>query len=173
MTAERTDHELIAAANRGDAAAMEQLYRRHRHWALAVARRYCSRAADAEDVLQEVFKYFFAKFPGFTLTCQLRTFLFPVIRNRSLDLHRKQARYTELPDEHATTRPASGVDERQSRRALADLVADLPPDQRDVVILRFLDGCKVAEIAQRLGIPAGTVKSRLHHALKALRRQHR
>ncbi len=169
MTDNRTDQELIAAANRGDAAAMEALYYRHRDWAFALARRYCKRPADAEDVLQEVFKYFFSKFPGFALTCQLRTFLFPAVRNRCLDLLNKQRRQVELSDGAAARQADCSADAARSRREIADIVAQLPAEQRDVVMLRFMDGCKIDEIAARLNIPPGTVKSRLHNGLRRLR----
>lgn len=58
----------------------------------------------------------------------------------------------------------------QATDTVEDLIADLPPPQRDVLLLRFTQGLRLAEIATKLGIPAGTVKSRLHNALEKLKR---
>src|SRR5690606_11144283 len=70
----RTDHELVAALNDGEAAAFDCLYHRHRDWAAALAHRFTRDRDTALDVLQETFLYLARKFPGFTLTCQLRSF---------------------------------------------------------------------------------------------------
>jgi RNA polymerase sigma-70 factor (ECF subfamily) len=165
-----TDDELVGAANGGDAAAMEHLYRRHREWAHAVALRFCGNAADAQDVLQDVFAYLFGKFPGFVLTCRLRTFLYPALRNRSIDILRRR-RTVPLPENGRALPARSAGGESEIRNRVSEVVAGLPEGQRDVVVLRFVDGLKLGEIAARLGVPSGTVKSRLHNALAALRKQ--
>jgi hypothetical protein len=71
----RTDQDLIAAVNRGDAEAFEELYFRYRDWAARLACRYTHDEDLALDVMQEVFIYFMKKFPGFELCCELKTFL--------------------------------------------------------------------------------------------------
>jgi len=150
---------------------MEALYFRHRDWVFGVALRHSGNEQDALDVLQQTFIYFFGKFPGFELRAQLKTFLYPVARNLALDLIRKRRPSTPI-EEHAETLPAPEVrDAGRERRALAEFVARLPEDQREVILLRFADGMSLEEIARALQIPLGTVKSRLHHALAALRRQ--
>jgi len=164
-TDDRDDTELIAAINAGDANAFEVLYHRHRDWVARLARRFTGNDADALDVLQTTFIYLFRKFPGFTLTASLRTLLWTVVRSESLALRRKRARSLALTDEHldvpANPRGAGDV---------ADLLVTLSPAHRYVVLMRFVDDLTIDEIAAALGIPAGTVKSRLHHAIAALRR---
>ncbi len=172
MPEQASDQELIAAANRGEAGAMEALYYRYRDWVMALAQRFCHRPADAEDVLQEVFKYFFGRFPGFTLSCQLKTYLFPVIRNKCLDLVKRQRRLEPLGDEADEIAAPKVADETAARQHAAEIVAELPAEFREVVILRFVDGLSVPEIAESLHIPSGTVKSRLHRALLSLREKH-
>lgn len=169
MDDQRTDDELIAAANVGEREAFEALYYRYRSWVMAVAYDVVGNDADAEEVLQDVYRYFFGKFPGFTLTAQLKTFLYPAIRNRAIDIIRKRKPGEELEHEKLEAKPH--LDEDVFRERVRETVAHLPEEQRDVLILRFVDGLKLSEIADRLGIPTGTVKSRLSNSLTRLRRE--
>ncbi|MBC7968470.1 MAG: sigma-70 family RNA polymerase sigma factor, partial [Fuerstia sp.] len=86
----RTDLQLVAALNAGDAAAFDVLYFRHRDWVMRLAMRFTGNHEDALDVLQETFAYFARKFPGFELTAALTTFLYPAVRNFSLAARRKR-----------------------------------------------------------------------------------
>ena len=167
MCEEPTDPELVEAANSGDRTALEALYRRHRDWVYGQAFRACGSREDALDITQQVFIYFLGKFPGLELRCQVRTLLYPVIRHRVADLMRQRDRRESVKSglvaEDGQQRPPDSD-------TVEDLVATLPPPQRDVLLLRFTQGLRLAEIATRLGIPPGTVKSRLHNALEKLRR---
>jgi len=103
------------------------------------------------------------KFPGFRLTCRMTTFLYPVVRNLSLRAREKAARLS-LPDSiPAAAQPPPADD------GLTEVVQRLPEAQREVLLLRYADGFSLKEVAETLNIPLGTVKSRLHHALSALR----
>jgi len=167
----RTDRELVTAANAGDQDAFGTLYRRYRDWAYSLAVRFGADRSAACDVLQEAFLYFFRKFPGFELRCQLKTFLYPTVKHIALTYRRKSSRTEPLPDNAAAVLAADRVrDESAERLALADLVQKLPDTQREVILLRYADGLDLAEIAQALEIPLGTVKSRLHNALARLRK---
>ena len=88
----RSDQELIAAINGGDTDAFEVLYHRYRDWVVNLAYRFTGDREMALDVLQETFLYFVKKFPGFKLTAQLRTFLYPAVRNLSTGIRRKAER---------------------------------------------------------------------------------
>jgi RNA polymerase sigma-70 factor (ECF subfamily) len=170
----RTDAELVDACNRDgpDAAAraFEVLYRRHREFVLRVARRFTRDRDLALDVLQETFAYLLRKFPpvgpGLVLTARLQTLLYPVAKNTAISLLRKADRYVEdsaaAIDEVAA--PDAGDDE-----PIDAAVAGLSADRREVVLLRFVDDLSLAEIADTLGVPLGTVKSRLHLAIKQLK----
>ena len=162
-----SDQDLIAAVNRGDLDAFELLYRRHRDWVVRVALRYTHNEDLALDTLQELFLYFLKKFPGFQLTCQLQTFLYPAIRNLALGLRKKSERY--LPDSETLDQiPAPIAPETHATDDLLAIIRALPEPQREVLLLRFVDGLPLAEIAIALEIPLGTVKSRLHNALSTL-----
>lgn len=167
----RTDQELVDAGNRGDAGALAALYLRHREWAAAVALRFAGDRDEAMDVVQEAFAYLLGKFPGFVLRAKLTTVLYPAIKNTALAGKRKKR--PDLAGEGALELYPAGLEaggaDEAGRRALAAAVGGLPGGQREVLIMRVVDEMAVAEIALALGIPEGTVKSRLHHALAALR----
>jgi len=168
----RSDESLIEAMNNGDTRAFEVLYHRYRDWVYRLACRFTGDDEEALDVLQETFAYFLRKFPGFTLTAKLTTFLYPAIKNRAMDRIRIKKRYMsgekifETIGKPPDTRP-------NSLEGLASLLHCLPPGQYEVLIMRFVDEMKLDEIAAALNIPLGTVKSRLHNALKTLRTDER
>jgi RNA polymerase sigma-70 factor (ECF subfamily) len=165
-----TDLELIAAINRGDADAFEVLYLRYRDWVTGLARRFTEDNDLALDVLQETFLYFLKKFPGFVLTAQLKTFLYPVVKNLSIAARRKVQRHQSTESELATLEHTPAAEApRSNYDDLAIVLGNLPPEQREVLLLRFVDGLSLNEIADAMEIPLGTVKSRLHNALASLR----
>jgi RNA polymerase sigma-70 factor, ECF subfamily len=163
----RSDTDLVSAANRGDNDALADLYLRYRDWATSLAHRFTGDRDAALDVMQESFLYFFAKFPGFRLRAKLTTFLYPVIKNNALAARRKK-RPEAADDESLAAFPAP-VDAGPSPPELTAAVARLPDPQREVLLMRALDEMSVTEIALALGIPEGTVKSRMHHAIATLR----
>jgi len=169
----RSDEELVEVCNRGGAAeassAFESLYRRHRDYVLRVALRFTDDRELAADALQEVFMYLLRQFPppgpGLELTARLSTYLYPIARSSTVTLLRKSRRIESAatePDEL----PAAPVRDNDD---LDRLLADLPAERREILTLRFVDGMALDEIAAALGIPLGTVKSRLHLAVRALR----
>jgi RNA polymerase sigma-70 factor (ECF subfamily) len=167
----RSDQELIAAANRGDGAAFDALYYRYRDWVVGLAMRLTGDADQASDVLQETFIYLLSKFPGFVLTSRLTTFLYPAVKNIAIHHRRKRDRHAgggALVESLAAPTPTTAADSD-----LVAVVSALPETHREVVLMRFVDGLSLEEIGHALSIPPGTVKSRLHNALSALRRDER
>ena len=164
------DAELVAAINAGSHAAFETLYRRHRDWTVSLALRFTGDEALALDVMQETFLYLLRKFPGFELRAALRTVLYPAVRNLSIAARRKAGRCQagDAENEILVNSPAPEVG-LASDSDLAAVLANLPLPQREVLLLRFVDGFSLEEVADALEIPLGTVKSRLHNALKSLR----
>jgi RNA polymerase sigma-70 factor, ECF subfamily len=169
----RSDEELVRLCNVGNAAeaarAFEALYRRHKDYVVRVALRFVRDHDAALDVLQETFSYLLRKFPpsgeGLILTAQLTTFLYPVARNSAISLRRKAERFPEAapdPDDlPAGTHRESGD--------IAEVLGGLTEERREVVLLRFVDDMSLRDIAAALDIPVGTVKSRLHFAIRQLR----
>ena len=170
----RSDLELIAAINRGDVAAFEVLYFRYRDWVTNLAYRFTGDADAALDVLQETFLYFLRKFPGFRLTANLKTFLYPAVKNLSIAARRKSERYQASRSElDRIEQTAAPEDAWGQTTELETVLSALSQEHRDVLLLRFVDGLSLAEIAEAMQIPLGTVKSRLHNALDVLRKDNR
>jgi len=164
---EPTDDALVATINRGgpDAPeAFEALYHRHKQWCARIARRMAPDEHAAMDLVQEAFITLLGEFPGFRIRAGLRAYLYAVVRHRALAAGRRRARDRRPP---APTLPAPPPDADTERlRAALDR---LPDAQRETLLMRVVDGMSVSEVAIALGVPAGTVKSRLHKALGALR----
>jgi RNA polymerase sigma-70 factor (ECF subfamily) len=171
----RSDEELVRLCNEGDAdsaaRAFEALYRRHKEYVLRVALRFVHDRELALDVLQETFGYLLGKFPptgdGLTLTAELRSLLYPVAKHNALTLRRKAERFPA--DEHHGDPDELAASAAPSSGDIARVLGRLPEERREVILLRFVDGLSLEDTAVALGIPLGTVKSRLHLALKQLR----
>lgn len=169
----RSDELLVASIERGDTGAFEALYARYRDWVMALAWRFTQHEEDAHDVVQETFIYLLGKFPGFRLEARLTTFLYPAVKHIAIRVRDKRRRLDttgELSPVAGAVREASGVGEDGD---LVHVLSSLSDDHREVILLRFVDELPLEEIAGALGIPLGTVKSRLHHAIGALRRDPR
>ncbi len=171
---DRSDHALVDALNRGDASAFDALYFRYRDWVVRLAARFTGNDEDALDVLQETFSYVLRKFPGFRLTAAMTTFLYPVVKNLSIAARRKRTRMasTDAVDAPDPVAPFPS-DPNGGRAELATVMSALPDGQREVLLMRFVDGMSLQEIGAALNIPEGTVKSRIHNAIATLRADER
>lgn len=170
-----SDAALVTVCNRGgaDAAAraFDTLYRRHRAFVLRVALRFVRERDVAADVLQETFMYLLRQFPpsgsGLRLTARLTTYLYPIAKNFAISAGRKRRRLEHADDDLIESLPAPAGEAGGDSIDLA--LEGLSEERREVLTLRFVDDLSLEEIADALDIPLGTVKSRLHLALKALR----
>ena len=166
-----SDQELIELANKGDANAFDALYHRYRDWVYRLAWRFTRNHQDALDVLQETFIYLLKKFPNFELTASMTTFLYPAVKHLSFNIRRKSRRLT-FDDQVLSEMPAP-AEKQTSQGELAFVLAILPEEQREVLMMRFVEGMNLKEIAAVLEAPVGTVKSRLYQGLQVLRRDRR
>jgi RNA polymerase sigma-70 factor (ECF subfamily) len=160
------DRALIERANRGDDDAFAALYHRYRDWVAALAYRFTGNRDDALDVLQEVFAYFFGKFPGFELTASLKTFLYPATKHISLTRLRQRRPNVDID---TVAGELVAAEHSPLRADLDRALRAMPPLQREILLLRFADDLSLQQIAEALEIPLGTAKSRLHNALEAMR----
>lgn len=164
------DGRLIESANDGDLEAFGQLYELYREWVLRLAMRFVGRREEALDVLQETFVYLIGKIPQLELTGRLTTFLYPVVRHLSAAARRRAGRFQS--DEQALEAAQARAEPQQPEQEQEQLAArlkGLPEAQREVLLMRFVDDMALDEIAAALEIPLGTVKSRIHNAMGALR----
>ena len=164
-----TDQELVAALNAGEADAFDVLYHRYSKWVLRMAWRLTRHEDDSLDVLQETFAYLARKFPGFELTAAMTTFLYPAVRNLSIAVRRRRRRSTG-ESSNLEGLPSKNTPTRDPYQDMAEVLREISDDHREILLLRFVDDLKQPEIAERLGLPLGTVKSRLHHAVRAVRK---
>ena len=165
----KSDQELIELANKGDSDAFEAFYYRYRDWIYRLAWRFTNNRQDALDVLQETFLYLLDKFPGFELKASMTTFLYPAVKHLSCTMRNKSRRFTsekEISDEFVAS---TSEETTRSPSELAAVLAGLSDDQREVVLMRFVDDMSLQEIAKVLNIPKSTAKSRLYRALRTLR----
>ena len=168
-TDQRSDEELIQALNLGDADAFAPLYYRHRDWVVRLAYRFTRNEQDALDVLQETFMYLAGKFPGFQLTASMTTFLYRAVKSNALALQRKRLHMATEQDLAPLADPGDCDGHGDVRAELASMMALLSTGEREIVLMRFVDGMSPQEIASALDVPLGTIKSRLSRALGRLR----
>ena len=169
------DVTIVHGMARGDSAALALLYDRYSGSMLALAQRIVGRGAEAEDVIHDVFLEAWRHAADYDQARgSVKSWLLLRTRSRSLDVQ-KSARVSkkaggvddawlaELGDPSRDT--TAGADQARIRQVLVAL----PAEQREVLLLGYFEGLSSSEIAERVGVPLGTVKSRVAAALSALR----
>jgi RNA polymerase sigma-70 factor (ECF subfamily) len=160
---------LVRAAQRGSEEAVEELFARHWSAAYRAALLVTGDRAAAEDIAQEAFLAALRALPRFDLRRPLRPWLHRIVINRAIDWSRARALRQEVGADAARD---AGAPDAASPGALGDDVEAalmrLGPDQRAVIILRYVLDLTPGEIAEALGLPRGTVNSRLRRGLDAL-----
>jgi RNA polymerase sigma-70 factor (ECF subfamily) len=174
---------LIERARQGDQEAFRQLWDDHHGVAMAAAMRFCHEPGLAEDITQGAFLLAWRGLPRFQAGLPFRPWLMRIMYRHALDVMERQRVYTRLSAPVAQEAPVSlsglanlaSSSERDpqemvaEREELRQALVRLKADQRRVIALRYGADLSEAEIAQVLGWPVGTVKSRLNRARKRLR----
>jgi RNA polymerase sigma-70 factor (ECF subfamily) len=172
------DTELVVQAKSGVAEAREELARRYREPAYLLGLQLTGNREDALDLAQDALMRFFTTLDRFQEERPVRPYLLRIVRNRAMDLFRRRRIRRaesldagELPRQIADDRPGPEETTRRAelRRRVWSAVSELAPAKREILVLRDHHDLAYAEIAKVLGIPIGTVMSRLHAARKALR----
>jgi len=170
------DHELVRRHLAGDSDAFREIVARHRERVYALAVRICGRPEDALDVTQDVFVGAFRKLSTFRYEAMLSTWLHRMTVNAALDLARRRSRHEHAPleDAAAVGDPAPGPEEHAVAALRAAAVhralSSLSPEFRAVIVLHDLHDLDYRGVADTLGLPLGTVKSRIHRARLELAR---
>lgn len=161
--------ELIRGLKARDQGAFERLLREHGDRLFRFARRMVG-PAEAEDVVQEVFLRVHRSIDSFDPSGSFPAWLFTIAHNLCRDRGRRAApEHAELGEIPGPAGRA-GVENREIREALARAVAELPPDQKQVFLMREEAGLSFREIAQAIGCPLNTALGRMHYAMEKLRR---
>lgn len=179
---DRSDAELLASARDGDPLALEQLLVRHQPRIYRFGMKMCRDPEDASDVLQETLLALARGVRGFRGAASLSTWLYSVTRSFCIKKRRKsrfapplEESLEAVPHEesHAVRGPAPTPEEDLAGREMALVldraIAGLDPPQREVLLLRDVEGLSAAEVAEILGLRVAAVKSRLHRARLAVR----
>ena len=169
---DETDAELVAALRRGSRDAAGRLAERYLSASRAVALSVVGDPHAAEDVCQDAFVYAIERIDDCRSPERFGAWLLTIVRNRSRNHLRDRKTGADVPLEElpATAEsPERGAERAEERARLLAALATLPEDRRAVVLLHDLEGWTHREIAERLELPPGTVRSHLHHARRALR----
>ncbi|MBX9928861.1 MAG: sigma-70 family RNA polymerase sigma factor [Gemmatimonadaceae bacterium] len=173
------DVSLVARARVGDDEAYRQLVRRYEGMVAGVVRGIVRDAALADEVGQEAFVKCFASLDRFRGDASLRSYLLTIATRLALNAVRGRTRwfrravFLDDPDESVALDTgedaARGVEQAETNAVVRAAVATLGADQRAVIVLRMFEGYSTREAAEALGVPEGTVLSRLKRAMDRLR----
>jgi RNA polymerase sigma-70 factor (ECF subfamily) len=169
------ERKLLTSARNGDQAAFVRLVEQYRHLVLSLAYQMTGSAADMDDLAQETFMRAYRNLSTFRGEASFKTWLVKIVMNLSNNYRRsrKTAAETESAEAFVLASPAEGQDLQmlscELRAQVRRAVAELPAHYRSVVVLRDFQSLRYEEIAGALGIPIGTVMSRLAKARGLLR----
>ena len=147
-------------------AALEKVFRDERRRLYGLARALVREHHAAEDVVQDAALRFLKGAAGYTERGKLRAYLVRAVYTAALDWLRARKRERTMTETGSTVADAGASGEE----TLIAAVRSLPPEQRDVLLLRCYSSLTFAEAAEVLGVPLGTVLSRMRYGLEKLRR---
>jgi RNA polymerase sigma-70 factor (ECF subfamily) len=177
-----TDEELVAQSIRGDADSFNELILRWERPIYALAYRQIGREEDARDVCQETFLRAYRALHGFRGQSKFSSWLYRIALNLCRDWLRRERRAptvqapenVDLTELAAAREPSESIEDLVARRnlscAVEEAMARLPEEQRTAIILKEYHGLTFQEIADLVGCPLSTVKTRLYQGLSVLRR---
>ena len=178
----KEEQRWIAAARNGDQESFEKLVRLYEKRVFSLTSRMCRNSADAEEAAQEAFLAAWQALPAFRGDASFATWLYRLVSNACVDILRREGRHQvmagpSLDDEESSPEPPDKspsphalAERAELRRQIEAGLAALPPEYRQVLILREIHQCTYDEIAQICSIDLGTVKSRINRGRKRLRK---
>jgi RNA polymerase sigma-70 factor (ECF subfamily) len=169
------DRRLVEATLRGDGTAFRSLVALHQRLVASVAWRHGVRSHEVEDVVSEVFLKVYASLPRYRPDYPFATWLYRLALNHVLDYGRRARRAprkAEVPETLPDAAPSAkeGVLAGERAALLREALAAIDPRYRESIGLVYTEGLKVEEAARLLGVPEGTVKTRLLRGREALRK---
>jgi RNA polymerase sigma-70 factor (ECF subfamily) len=170
--AAEAEARLLLEVARGDGeVALRELYRRYERRLFGLGLALLGDAGLAEELVQETFVRIWRRADRFDLRLgSASAFIFAVARRLAIDLWRRPSSRPIGPEARPDPAPDDEFDRVLSALTVREALGALSADHREVLELCYGGDLTRAEIAARLGLPVGTVKSRIHHALKAFRR---
>ena len=176
MTGSTSMAELLErVANRGDVEAFRKLFQSYAPRVKSYMIRQGADAGTAEELAQETLLTVWRKAALYSgEKGSATTWIFTIARNLRIDRLRREVPWQELPEGHdeeasSDTPPDEALSEKERGARVQEALGALPPEQQDVVLLSYVEGLSHSEIAERLGLPLGTVKSRMRLAYQKMR----
>jgi RNA polymerase sigma-70 factor, ECF subfamily len=173
------DAALVQRVVGRDASALGALYDRHHRLLFSLILRVLRDRGEAEDVLQEVFVRVWERAETYAPSLGAPSaWLVRIARNRAIDRLRSRlvrAHVSEATDDPPRDAPAVAPDPEslaqmsESRRAILAALDGMPPEQRRLIEAAYFEGYTQSELAEKFGLPLGTVKTRIRTAMQALR----
>ena len=166
---------LRRVAERADTAAFRELYQTYGPRVKAYMMRQGADAGTAEDLAQETLFTVWRRASLYAADKgSAATWIFAIARNLRIDRLRREVPWQELPEDRlegaaSEALPDEALAEKERQLRVRAALASLPPEQQEVVTLSYLEGLSHGEIAARLGLPLGTVKSRMRIAYQKIR----
>lgn len=173
----RGDRELVQAARAGDAIAFDSLFYRYRDGIYRLGYAITKDPSAAEEIVVDTFARAHRAIERLEPDDSLRPWLYRVAVNLSYNRRpRKGVTFSSLDDGTEdiaadAESPSDAAERAERRRVVLECVDTLGPKHKVVVVLHYLNGLNLAEIAEIVEVPVGTVKSRLHYGLRKLRMQ--
>lgn len=177
---DKSQSDLVTRCLEGDGAAWEMLVRAYWRRVFNIAYKFVARFDEAEDLTQEIFVKLFRALPTYDRRASFETWLTRVSRNLCIDHYRRRRREEERftdeidPDaielQELVSRPDATLEQREEVAIVRQALAKLPPAYREVVALRDIHELSYEQIAERLQLAEGTVKSRINRGRKELAR---
>ncbi|QDT63669.1 RNA polymerase sigma factor [Calycomorphotria hydatis] len=175
------DEQLIEACLAGKGEAFGQLVERHQHRLFGVLVKMLGSAEEARDVAQDAFVQAYQKLETFRGGSAFSTWLTRIAINAAISRKRRHRREQtsldaaradhglEPTDPHTETQPSHAMEQLERQQLVQQALAALPEEFRIVLVLKEMEGMKYDEIADSIGIPIGTVRSRIHRARAELK----
>ncbi len=169
------DQSLVESVLRGDREAFRALMVRYQNLVAGVAWRYGTRREEVEDVVSEVFIKVYRNLGQYRPDHPFPTWLYRLAVNHLLDRARrarKERGRTEMPDQvpDSAPGPAQGLEEKERATLLRRALGEIDARYREAIFLVYVEGARIEEASRILGLPAGTVKTRLMRGRDALRK---
>ncbi len=161
------DDDLIAAVTTGDDLSLRELFNRHSPWVAGRLRR--TMPVDAvEDVLQETFIAVWRGARSYEGQGEVGAWIWGIARRQAAMWSRKHGRPEAIPEERVTEDPALSAGRRVDLERALSLIGPEGHEQRELIRLVFVEDRSLSDVAGLLGLPEGTVKSRLYKARQVL-----
>lgn len=178
QSAELSDEALMVGYAKGNMRAFEQLYLRHKNPLLRYFLRQVDSRATAEELFQETWQSVIKGSDNYQVSAKFTTWLYHMARNKLIDHYRKQGRGEVLsldddidmqPVASSASEPEQQLNEAQSKQQFLWALNQLPPAQREVLVLKIESAMTVQDIAETIQDNAEAVKSRLRYAVQKLK----